>query len=68
MKQLSKLYRMNGYVMMLCIIATFVNIAREDLVGIMLGTFGYFSSIYLEKRITRDMKRLLSENVEHPQV
>lgn len=54
--------------MMLCILATFVNIARQDIVGILLGTFGYFFSMYAEKRITRDMKRLLSEDVEYPEV
>lgn len=65
MKKLSTLYRINGYVMMFCIVAYVLSLLAGNVLGIVLGAFGFFASMYAEKSITNNMRRFLSEDIKY---
>ena len=65
MKKLSTLYRINGYILTLCIIGYVLSLLTGNVFGIVLGAFGFFASMYAEKRITKNMRHFLSEDIKY---
>ena len=65
MKKLSTLYRINGYIIMLCIVGYVLSLLMGNILGIVLGAFGFFASMYAETRITKNMRQFLSEDIKY---